>query len=264
MSKMFLTMEEAAEQIGKSVDDVKKMISDGKLQEFKQNDEIMIKSEQLALVAEDGEVNLDDSVIGDAMSLEDSFSDMIELDDASSSGSAIGLADSNEATGISAFDTALAQEPPSAAAGSDDELNLDNLDSGSQMLDLTRESDDSMAGAELMTQSFEDEEMLDLPSSASGIFNRMDDDGGAQGVAAALGNSPMSVPMVVEEYDGASSGMALGGMIAAALAFIVVAIMATGGTGIASWFNSTMGLGIPLIVLVVLLGVGFVVGRATD
>jgi thiol:disulfide interchange protein len=115
-----------------------------------------------------------------------------------------------------------------------------------------------------MTQSFEDEEMLDLPSSASGIFNRMEEDGGAQSVAAALGNSPMSVPMAVEEYDGASSGMALGGMITAALAFIVVAIMATGGTGIASWFNSTMGLGIPLIVLVVLLGAGFVVGRATD
>jgi hypothetical protein len=266
MSKMFLTMEEAAEQIGKSVDDVKKMISEGKLQEFKQNDEIMIKSDQLALVIEGGEMNLDDSVTGDAMSLEDSFSDMIELDDASSSGSAIGLADSNEATGISAFDTALAQEPPAAAAAAagDDEFNLDSLESGSQMLDLTRESDDSMVGAELMTQSFEDEEMLDLPSSASGIFNRMDEDGGAQSVAAALGNSPMSVPMVIEEYDGASSGMALGGMIAAALAFIIVAIMATGGTGIASWFNSTMGLGIPLILLIVLLGAGFVVGRATD
>jgi len=264
MSKMFLTMEEAAEQIGKSVDDVKKMIEEGKLQEFKQNDEIMIKSDQLALVADDGEVNLDDSM-SDAMSLEDSFSDIIELDDASSSGSAIGLADSNEATGISAFDTALAQEPPAAAAMGDDEFSLDdNLESGSQMLDLTRESDDSMVGAELMTQSFEDDEMLDLPSSASGIFNRMDDDGGAQSVAAALGNSPMSVPVVVEEYDGASSGMALGGMIAAALAFIVVAIMATGGTGIASWFNSTMGFGIPLIALVVLLAVGFVVGRATD
>jgi hypothetical protein len=257
-------MEEAAEQIGKSVDDVKKMIAEGKLQEFKQNDEVMVKSDQLALVVEGGEVNLDDSVMGDAMSLEDSFSDIIELDDASSSGSAIGLADSNEATGISAFDTALAQETPAAAAGGDDEFNLDSLESGSQMLDLTRESDDSMVGAELMSQSFEDDEMLDLPSSASGIFNRMDDDGGAQSVAAALGNSPMSVPMVVEEYDGASSGMALGGMIAAALAFIVIAIMATGGSGIASWFNSTMGLGIPLIVLVVLLGVGFVVGRATD
>ena len=89
MSKMFLTMEEAAEEIGKSVDDVKKMIEEGKLQEFKQNDEIMIKSDQLALVSDQGEVNLDDSM-GDAMSLEDSFSDIIELDDASSSGSAIG------------------------------------------------------------------------------------------------------------------------------------------------------------------------------
>ena len=46
-----------------------------------------------------------------------------------------------------------------------------------------------------------------------------------QDVAAAIGNTPMSVPMIVEEYDGAGSGMALGGMIAACLALVVVAIM---------------------------------------
>ena len=41
MSKMFLTMEEAAEQLGQSVDEIKQMVADGKLQEFKQDGEVL-------------------------------------------------------------------------------------------------------------------------------------------------------------------------------------------------------------------------------
>ena len=268
MSKMFLTMEEAAAKLGQSVDEIKQMVADGKLQEFKQDGEVMIKADQLQILSESPAISLEDSAEAPALSLEDSFDPVIELDDASSSGSAIGLADSNEATGISAFDTALAQESPTTAPD-DDDLNFDSLDSGSQLLDLTRESDDSMAGAALMNQSFEDDDPMDLPSSASGIFQRMDDDGEAHDVAAAIGNSPMSVPMIVEEYDGAGSGMALGGMIAACLALVVVAIMATavigsGGSGIASWFISIVGVAVLIGLLIALLVVGFVVGRATE
>lgn len=268
MSKMFLTMEEAASEMGQSVDEIKQMVADGKLQEFKQDGEVMIKADQLQILMDSPAINLEDSADAPALSLEDSFDPVIELDDASSSGSAIGLADSNEATGISAFDTALAQETPAAAAD-DDDLNFDSLDSGSQLLDLTRESDDSMAGAALMNQSFEDDDPVDLPSSASGIFQRMEDDGGPQDVAAAIGNSPMSVPMIVEEYDGAGSGMALGGMVAACLALVVVAIMATavigsGGSGIAAWFVSIVGVAVLVGLLIALLVVGFVVGRATE
>ena len=162
MSKMFLTMEEAAEQSGQSVDEIKQMVADGKLQEFKQDGEVMIKADQLQIISESPSIGLDDSAEATPLSLEDSFDPVIELDDASASGSAIGLADSNEATGISAFDTALAQESPKAGAD-DDDLSFDSLDSGSQLLDMTRESDDSMAGAALMNQSFEDDESVVSP-----------------------------------------------------------------------------------------------------
>ena len=269
MSKMFLTVEEAAEQLGQSVDDVKQMIQDGKLQEFKQDGQVMVKADQLQIIQDSPSIGLEDSMADQPLNLEDSFDPIIELDDASSSGSAIGLADSNEATGISAFDTALAQESPKPE-GDDDDFGFDSgMDSGSKMMDLTRESDDSMAGAALMNQSFEDEDPVDLPSSASGIFRRMEDDGGTQDVAAALGNTPMNVPMIVEEYDGAGSGMALGGMIAACFALIVVAIMATavigsGGSGIAVWFISIVGVSVMIGLLLALLVVGFVVGRATE
>ena len=264
---MFLTMEEAASKLGCSVDEVSQMISDGKLQEFKQGDEMMVKSDQIDLVAGGDAGGLEDSALGDKVSLEDSFTEVIELDDASSSGSAIGLVDSNEATGISAFDTALGQE----SLDRDEDVNLDSFGSGSQLLDLTRESDDSVAGAELMNQSFEDDDQVEIPASASGIFKRMEEEGGSENVSVALGSSPLAAPMIVEEYDGAGSGLGLGAMIAATLALLVVALMviailAGGGSGIAGAItgNLILGVAIPLVILFILLGVGFVVGRATE
>ena len=218
MHKMFLTMEEAAERIGGSVDDIKKMISDGKLQEFKQGEEMMVKSDQIDLLEGTPQASLEGSGIGDKISLEDSFTEVIELDDASASGSAIGLADSNEATGISAFDTAIGKE----VQGKDDDINLDSFGSGSQLLDLTRESDDSMAGAELLNQSFEEDDPVEIPASASGIFKRMEEEGGSDNVAASLGRSPLATPVIVEEYDGSGSGLGLGAMVAASLSLIVV------------------------------------------
>ena len=266
MSKIFLTIEEASERLGKSVEEVQQLITEGKLQEFKQDDQMMVKSEQVEIVATSG--GLDDSVAGDQVSLEDSFTDSFELDDASSSGSAIGLADSNEATGISAFDTALGQEAPSL---DDDEMNLETFGSESQLLDLTRESDDSMAGAELMNQSFEDDDQVELPASASGIFKRMEDEDANEGIGAGFGAAPVAAPMIVEEYDGAGSGMGLGAMIAASLSLVVVGLMVVtilsgGGSNVAGSIagNLIFGLCIPLVVLFILLGVGFVIGRATD
>lgn len=265
MSKIFLTIQEASERLGKSVEEVNQLISEGKLQEFKQEDQMMVKSDQVELIAT-SDVGMEDSVLGDQISLEDSFTEVLELDDGSSSGSAISLADSNEATGISAFDTALGQE----AQGTDDEMNLDSFGSGSQLLDLTRESDDSMAGAELMNQSFEDDDPVEIPTSASGIFKRMEDEDTLSG-GVPFGSNQMAGPMIVEQYDGAGSGLGLGAMIAASLSMVVVGLMvvtilAGGGSSVATAISGSLVLGvcIPLIVLFILLGVGFVVGRATD
>ena len=267
MSKIFLTIAEASERLGKSVEEVNQLISEGKLQEFKQDDQMMVKSDQVELVAT-GDGGMEDSVLGDQISLEDSFTEVLELDDGSSSGSAISLADSNEATGISAFDTALGQD----AQGTDDDMNLESFGSGSQLLDLTRESDDSMAGAELMNQSFEDDDPVEIPTSASGIFKRMEDEDALSPGAVPFGAGQMaSGPMIVEQYDGAGSGLGLGAMIAASLSLVVVGLMvvtilAGGGSSVATAISGSLilGLCIPLIVLFILLGVGFVVGRATD
>ena len=84
MDKMFYSIEEAAQKLGKSVDAVKEMVSKGQLQEFRDRDRLMFKREQVDLLA------------GDSGELEP-----LTL---ASSGSAPGLAESKESTGISIFE----------------------------------------------------------------------------------------------------------------------------------------------------------------
>ena len=64
-----------------TIENVKQMIQDGKLQEFKQEGEVMIKADQLQIILDAPSIGLDDSVVGDPINLEDSFDPVIELDD---------------------------------------------------------------------------------------------------------------------------------------------------------------------------------------
>ncbi|MEE2972309.1 MAG: hypothetical protein VX672_04220, partial [Planctomycetota bacterium] len=57
MAKMFYTAEEAAEKLGKSVDELLEMASSGEVQSFKQDDQDMFRVEQIDLLASD---DLDD------------------------------------------------------------------------------------------------------------------------------------------------------------------------------------------------------------
>ena len=74
MAKMFYSIEEAAQRMGKSVDQVKKMASSGQLQEFRDRDRLMFKREQVDLLAGDvgaidagAELPLADSKAGSKM-----------------------------------------------------------------------------------------------------------------------------------------------------------------------------------------------------
>ena len=49
MAKMFYTLEEAAQKLGMDVDDVKGLTESGQLQEFRDQDQIMLKVEQVDL-----------------------------------------------------------------------------------------------------------------------------------------------------------------------------------------------------------------------
>lgn len=73
MAKMFYTLDEAAERLGKSADDVKKMASSGQIQEFRDRDRLMFKVEQIDLLAADEDVGGgDDADLSSVIPLADS------------------------------------------------------------------------------------------------------------------------------------------------------------------------------------------------
>ena len=65
MAKMFYTLEEVAEKLGKSEEDVREMARTGELQEFRDRDKLMFKVEQIDLLCFGGyEVEFGDGVAG--------------------------------------------------------------------------------------------------------------------------------------------------------------------------------------------------------
>ncbi len=150
MAKMFYTLEEVSEKLGKNEDEVKDLVKTGQIQEFRDRDRLMFKVEQIDLLAS-GE--------------EDTSDVHLELEDTSGGSSfglkeesgIIGLADSREGTGVSVFDTdhgGEEGEKTQTGGAVEEELGLDAVGSGSGLLDLTRESDDTSLGAELLEEVY--------------------------------------------------------------------------------------------------------------
>jgi hypothetical protein len=239
MAKMFYSLEEAAERLGKSAAEVQQMASSGQLQEFKDRDKLMFKREQVDLLAGGGKsesggfiplAGNEGSSIG--LSLEDSASGSragskggsghIELDDPAA----------KEKSGISIFDTESTEEgDPSAVtritetrAGGDD-LTLESVGSGSGLLDLTREADDTSLGADLLEDVYKPDEEGAGGSQTQGASGLFETTAAPSDVAAAAAAAGMPVGMVAAEpYDGLWSGITGGLALAAA---IVIAVSLT-------------------------------------
>jgi hypothetical protein len=239
MAKMFYTLEEVAEKLGKSEDDVREMASTGQIQEFRDRDKLMFKVDQIDLLAGDeetGEVHLEleDTAGGSGLGLSggDTGGDLDMGLTSSSSSPGMAMTDSREGTGISVFDTDHGggdeEEDPGEGtkvgeAYSDDDLSLDEVGSGSGLLDLTRESDDTSLGAELLEEVYSGEDNIEIPSNASGLFEAASAEAVPDEAVAAAGIAAM--PIMVESYDGAGSGLTIGLAIGALASMVCVAIM---------------------------------------
>ncbi len=267
MAKMFYTLEEAAEKLGKDADAVREMAKSGQIQEFRDRDKLMFKVEQIDLLShgDDEHIDVDPADMSSMIPLADddvseSFSDFsleseLDLDDmggggsdefslaesgpadppaakpapstAAQSGSASALdldpiePDSKERTGVSIFDAdELDTADPSAVTqmsdGGFDELQLDSVGSGSGLLDLTRESDDTSLGAEFLDELYPaDDQTVDRDAPSGGLFETSGDESGALGAAAGV---PTGVMVAAEPLDGAGSGLAAGLSIGMVLA----------------------------------------------
>src|ERR1051326_1911659 len=109
MAKLFYTLDEAAQKLGKSPDEVKALVTSGQLQEFRDRDKLMFKVDQVNLLASGGEEDASASASG-VIPLADSGADMGAISLASDSGTGMNLESPKEQTGISIFEADQTEE----------------------------------------------------------------------------------------------------------------------------------------------------------
>lgn len=275
MAKMFYTLEEAAEKLAKTTDEVASMGKSGQIQEFRDRDRLMFKRQQIDLLAGGGDetetaasdAGEDPGMIGLADSGE---GQAVELKDES----VLGLEDSRDSTGIALFDAdELEASDPSAVTHVSDtavapmEFSLDAGSSGSGLLDLTREEDDTSLGG-VLDEIYPSEDDAEMGGAGSGLFaSDTDDAAGAEAEAAAAG---MVMPQVVEIYDGGWSGLGVGMSIGAVISLLLAAQVLLGShANTLDSLTSTVAGNFPIVMGglaggTVLLGlIGYFVGRST-
>ncbi len=175
MAKMFYTVEEAAAKLGTTVDAIGGLVKSGKLREFRDGSTVRYKVEDVDGLAPGSS---DDSAIvlepaeDSGVVLAASGSDVLSLAEVESDDPAEDTRTTQKkdprgdtavsSVGVSVFDDdeldevvdPLAQTAVSDVAG----LGLDGVGSGSGILDLTRESDDTSLGAELLDEIYSPED----------------------------------------------------------------------------------------------------------
>lgn len=188
MAKMFYSAEEAAERLGKSEEDLKELVRAGKLREFRDAGKIKYKLDDVDGLASgsgasdsggsgsgareatsgsaSGEIVLE-PVEESGIELAASGSDILSLEEVDASDTASGTQavekKKKEGTvvpsvGVNVFDDdelddmvdPLAQTAVTDVAG----MGIDGAGSGSGILDLTRESDDTSLGSELLEEIY--------------------------------------------------------------------------------------------------------------
>lgn len=273
MEKLFYTLEEAAQRLGKTADEVRTMAARGQLSEFRDRDRLMFKKEQVDLLAggEDDSLRLADSGELEPVGLASSgTAPGIKADKKESTGSGFNLleldstddADANAVTRVSAAPTGSLVDPGD-----------DKGKSGSAgLLDLTREADDTSLGAGLLEDVYGSETVASATVA--------DDAGGLGGAAAGGGGSLFESPSAgtggdfeatpasnvamapVEAYDGPGSGL-VGGLAIGAIAALAVAAFtliagmnsSTGG-GLVATIGENMLIIVGVCALLAILGAG--------
>lgn len=272
MAKMFYSAKEAAAKLGSTEEAVKALAREGKLREFRDAGSFNYKvSDVDALAApsaakapskpappsfggsQSGEIVLE-PVEDSSVELAPSGSDVVTLEGAESEDTAAGTRVGRKAkegssipsVGVNVFDDdeldehvdPLAQTAISDVAG----LGLEGVGGGSGILDLTRESDDTSLGAELLEDIYSAEEGGEGKDSASigedtraGLDQAPPKEGAeAEGVeaAATAETSPAATRVLVAQAlefppDAVSSSLT-------ALLVVAIAVMWIGGLGAAS------------------------------
>jgi len=277
MAKMFYSAKEASERLGRSEDELKTLVRDGKLREFRDAGSVNYKVSDVDGLAskapaksakpapasvggsQSGEIVLE-PVEDSSVSLAPSASDVVSLEGVDAEDTATGARITKKAkegsavasVGVNVFDDddldehvdPLAQTAVTDVAG----LGLEGIGSGSGILDLTRESDDTSLGAELLEEIYTGEEGeaesgggaaaemgeatragLDEALPAEGAEGAEGEEVVEVGATTAVAAKPRAVVAQVYEY----APDAVSNSLTAALV-VAVAVMWFGGLGAAA------------------------------
>ena len=140
------------------------------------------------------------------------------------------IEDSREGSAIG-FDSRVDSAAGASAALEADQINLDQPSSGSGLLDLTQESEDSQMGAQLMDEAFQGDDE-EAPKNASGIFGGASGESGIHDAPVVnTGSIAAASPVFAaamsgsEIYSGSWSGMTIGLLVPAIIGLSATASM---------------------------------------
>lgn len=272
MAKIFYTLEEAALKLKMSETQVKELVTSGQLQEFRDRDRLMFKVDQVNLLAQ-GEHGSDESGV---IPLAES-GELGAISLASDSGSGMNLESPKEQTGISIFDADQTDEAdPSAVTqvteSAPTELSLETVGSGSGLLDLTREADDTSLGRDLLEEvsaqegSTASETVTEGEGGDAGAL--FEPAGGESDVAVATtggGGLMVLTEQVDGKWSGFTGGIALGlvALFALTLAIVIFGMTGTADFGIIKMIGDSFMMWLAIAAGIVILPglLGLVFGR---
>jgi excisionase family DNA binding protein len=258
--KMYYNEEETSEKLGVNVDQLTELIRQRKLREYRDGNKRMFKAEEVDALAQP-ELTSEDSGELELAPADTAAGQEISLSEADKPREA-GKEDTViTAEGISIFDEEdleIEAADPMAktqiAPSLDEQISVEGVGSGSGLLDLTRESDDTSLGAEVLDH-------IDMDESVSE----------STAMPAAYGQPAeppaLAEPQMVEETDpsaGLFSGLVVGSaLVALLLGAVMLAVMTDTMPAYLQWIESNlaMTLGISAVVVIACGVIGLVVGK---
>ncbi len=304
MAQQFCSAEEAQEKLGLSADELKQLVRDGQLREFRDGGQIKYKSEEVGQLAENlatlsgslggtsGDLVLETS---DESSMGLTGSDMLTLEEADRTEADAPVIDEQKedtvitSVGVSVFDdeegaedadpgavTVVAEKDKTGSSMSLESLSSSGTvgGSGSGLLDLTRESDDTSLGAELLDEIYTDDKESGMPDMGEATRAGLDAPADEEGETAPELEAPVAAAQPVRSSIVVQAGTsaidtAIGGAMVGAVVSMGVAGVAISANmqGVVPSFVQTLYLNMPIfggaLAGITLAGffVGLVVGK---
>jgi len=291
MAGEYYTQEEAIKKLALSKTELSNLVREGKLREFRVEGQPKYKTKEIdALAAEinptfhspgDGSSSdtgsesaiellpADGSDGGtDVLSLEETGQPLASLDDTSAkedtviTPAGVNVFDEDELAGLDADPMAKTQIAPSVT----DELSIESGSGGSGLMDMTRESDDTSLGAELLDEIYSGEETAPDKAppevAAAGqpeSFEHVEE-------PAVAPVAPRMVVQVEDPFAGLFSGVLMAACVVLGFAgFVLAGLVVDTLPGFVGWMASMwyIWLIIAVVITGIGAGVGFVVGKRT-